>query len=346
MKKICFIIDSMKNSGGRERVISLLSEEFNKKYNVEIVVLDKSIDSFYKINNEIKIISLNGESKLERIVNLHRFLKDNNNCIYITLAMRYLNLFVAAASIFTRAKIIATEHCDYYATQIFFRILKRLFYRQFKYVVTLTEKDKEIIKKWFKNVEQINNPTSFYPEHSSKLNNKVVLNVGRLTKQKGQDMLIEAWSKVKKNDWKLIIVGDGELKEELLSKILQLGLQNTVEIKSPTAYIQELYLSSDIFVLSSRWEGLPMVLIEAMACGLPCVSFDCETGPRQLIIDNYNGYLVEANNIDKLSESINKLITNNEIALRLGSNAKKESKKYLVGNIIIHWEKLIRKICE
>ncbi|WP_252244311.1 MULTISPECIES: glycosyltransferase family 4 protein [unclassified Clostridium] len=344
MEKICFVIDSMKNSGGRERVISILSNEFIKSFHVSIVVLDNSIEHFYDINKNINIVSTGGVNKMQKIIGLHRYLKNNEDYIYITLSMRFLNLFVAASSIFTKAKIIATEHCDYFATPMLFRILKRIFYKKFKYVVTLTEKDKNIIKKWFKNVEQINNPTSFYPEHASKLNNKVILNVGRLTKQKGQDMLIEAWSKVNKKDWKLVIVGDGELKDDLLNKISDLQLDNTVEIQSPTSNIQDIYLSSDIFVLSSRWEGLPMVLIESMACGLPCVSFDCETGPRQLIKSGYNGYLVEPNDIDELAKNIAKLINSRNNILTFGLNSKIEAQKYLIENIAKKWYVLIQRI--
>lgn len=344
MNKICFIIDSIKNSGGRERVISLLSNEFSKENDIYILVLDDCNKSFYKLEEKIKIINLNGKNKIDILVKLNKFFKVNKEMIYITLSMRYLNLFVGVASTFTNSKIIATEHCDYFTTPKLVRGLKRVFYKNFKYVVTLTEKDRDIIKKWFDKCIQINNPCSFKGEKVSKYKNKILLNVGRLTEQKGQDMLLKAWSLVNKQDWKLRIVGDGELKTSLINEAKELNISDSVEFVNPTKNIEEIYAKADIFVLSSRWEGLPMVLIEAMSCGLPCISFDCETGPRQLISNKKNGFLVEPNNIRSLSNKIQYLIENENRIIEMGKNSIEKSKEFDICNISHKWYELIEKI--
>lgn len=344
MRKICFIIDSMKNSGGRERVVSLLSKEFIKKYIVKILVLDGDTSSFYNLDDRVIVESIRSKNKIYKFINLHKYLKKNSDYIYITLSMRYLNLFISASAIFTKSKIIATEHCDYFTTPKLFRIAKRIFYRKFIYVVTLTEKDRKIISRWFENVIQIDNPSSFESKFTSNYDNNIILNVGRLSEQKGQDMLLDAWSKVNRKNWKLVIVGEGEKKNNLLKQIKRLGLSDSVIIKDPVKNIENIYSSADVFVLSSRWEGLPMVLIEAMSFGLPCISFDCETGPRQLIKDNYNGYLVAPNEVEELSNCIEKVINNKDIVIKFGKNSLEESKRFNIDNISLKWYSIINKI--
>ena len=104
------------------------------------------------------------------------------------------------------------------------------------------------------------------------------------------------------------------------------------------------YLKSSVFVLSSRWEGLPMVLLEAMACGLPCISFDCETGPRQLIKEGYNGYLVEANNIEQLSKKMNLFVDRSESINMLSNNSRNVARVYSVENVIKEWYSILEEI--
>lgn len=340
----------MKNSGGRERVVSILSKEFCNKYNVEILVLDNTTESFYKIDDrvEVKTLGIKNKNKLISKIyefnNLRKYMKNKPDNIYFTLSMRYLNLFVAISNIFLNNSIIATEHCDYYTTPVFFRLLKSIFYRKFTRIVTLTDKDRDIYIRKFNNVRTIVNPLSFYPEYISKNKEKVFLNVGRLTKQKGQDMLIEAWNKSNTNGWKLRIVGDGELKEIYTKMIKELNMENSIEILKPTKDILNYYMSSSVFILSSRWEGLPMVLLEAMSCGLPCISFDCETGPSQLIKDNYNGYLVEAENIDRLSEKINWIVENDSVIEKLRENSRVMARKYSVDKVAMEWYKMFEEV--
>ncbi|WP_297633621.1 glycosyltransferase family 4 protein [uncultured Clostridium sp.] len=346
MKEICFIIDSIKGSGGRERVISLLANEFVQENRVEILILDNCEESFYELDKRIKKIPLRSNGKIDMLKKLHRILKVNEEKIYITLSMRLLNLFVGIASINTKSKIIATEHCDYFTTPKLLRGMKRIFYKNFECVVTLTIKDRDIIKPWVKNCIQINNPCSFKSDIESSHENNIILNIGRLTEQKGQDMLIDAWKLIDRKNWKLKIVGEGELKGSFNKKISELSLDNSIEIIPPTKTIDKIYKSADFFVLSSRWEGLPMVLIEAMEFGLPCVSFDCETGPRQLIIDGKNGFLVEANNVEKLAEKINCLIEDKEKIKKMAIEAKLKANEFKIENIMPKWNELIEKIKE
>ena len=165
------------------------------------------------------------------------------------------------------------------------------------------------------NVMVIPNPSSFFPEEQSDCVEKQVIAVGRYVSQKGFDRLIDSWQLVanKHPDWKLKIYGDGAMRTQLERQITSLQLQNSCFLESTVSDIDQKMLKSSIYVLSSRFEGLPMTLIEAMACGLPVVAFTCHCGPRDIVSDGVDGYLVQDGNIDDLSEKIDMLITNSEI---------------------------------
>ena len=168
--------------------------------------------------------------------------------------------------------------------------------------IILTEEDRE---QWNNpKIKVIPNSLSFYPSEVSKCENKKIISVGRLEYQKGYDILIEVWKGVfeKHKDWILEIYGEGSLRKELEEKIEKLGLENSLLLKGTVSNIQEKYLESSIYVMTSRYEGLPMVLIEAMACGLPLVSFDCPCGPKDVITDKEDGYICKLGNIEEMAK--------------------------------------------
>jgi glycosyltransferase involved in cell wall biosynthesis len=178
------------------------------------------------------------------------------------------------------------------------------------------------------------------------LNNKNVIAVGRLSPQKGYDMLIDAWSKVCQiyPDWKLEIYGDGELKDVLSKKISDSWMDNCVKLCGVVSDIQDKYLESSIFVLSSLYEGLPMAMIEAMTCGLPIVAFDCEYGPRELVTNEYNGFLVEPQDVNSLADKIIQLIDNADLRTTFGGNSIQKSKELAVDKIMNEWIALFTKL--
>lgn len=168
---------------------------------------------------------------------------------------------------------------------------------------------------------------------------KRVIAAGRLVYQKGFDMLIEAWRTVAERhpDWTLDIFGAGEKEIELKRRIDGLALSGSISIKGPTKRIIEEFSGSDVFVLSSRSEGFGLVLIEAMSCGTPCVSFDCPYGPADIIRDHEDGILVENGNVQRLAEAIIYLIEHEEERRAYGLRAAENVKRFLPDRVMPRW---------
>ena len=209
-------------------------------------------------------------------------------------------------------------------------------------LVSLTNKDK---KEWEKNTNIpifiIPNFVTYFPENIipySERQNRIIC-VGRLTMQKGFDYLIDAWSLIsnKYPEWKIDIFGHGELEEDLNKMIMYNNLESSIIIHKPTERIYEEYEHSTIFILSSRYEGFALVLLEAMSCGVPCISFDCPNGPSDIISQGENGILVPYADINKLAESIEWMIEHNQDRQKMSENARNTAHSYTQDLIMPQW---------
>ncbi len=220
---------------------------------------------------------------------------------------------------------------------------------KFDTIVVLTKQDAANWKSW-SNVNIIPNILTYYPSQGCiYAEKKRVICAGRLTQQKGFDLLIQSWKTVYKQhpDWKLDIYGEGDIEEEkniLLRQIEECGLKNTIHIYNPTEQIYSEYMKSDFYVLSSRWEGFGLVLIEAMSCGVPCISFDCPYGPSDIIKNNEDGLLVENGNIQQMAEKICYLIENPSIREQMGKKARENVRRYLPDRIMGQWNNLFESL--
>ena len=195
------------------------------------------------------------------------------------------------------------------------------------------------------NVHVIPNPLpQLYTKHST-LQNKRVVACGRYVYQKGFDLLIDAWKYVneKHPDWQLDIYGKGE-RGEFEKQVMNCGLQGKVNLNGPTTDIESKYAESSIFVLSSRFEGFGMVLIEAMNCGVPCVSFACPCGPADIIQDGENGILVPALDVKALADGICRLIEDEPLRQRLGQKALARSMNYETSQVMQKWVSLFKAL--
>ena len=217
--------------------------------------------------------------------------------------------------------------------------------RKFDRFVVLTEEDS---KMWgeMPNIRVIPNAANFIAQKYSDCSEKRVIAVGRLDYQKSFDRLILVWDKVheKMPDWRLDIFGQGEWKAMLQGMIDERGLQDCVRLNGPTKDIGKEYAESSMLVMSSHYEGFPMVMIEAMACGLPAVCFDFKCGPRDIIDEGENGLIVRDGDVEGLAEAIVKLMEDEELRKRMGENAKKVVETYSEERVMGLWEELYKEI--
>ena len=192
----------------------------------------------------------------------------------------------------------------------------------------------------------IPNPLSFYPEEGAKLNNKQVIMVGRYNDAKGYDYLIPAWAIVHKKhpDWILNVYGSGELHDQIVDWIHERHLGNSIILHEPTIFIMEKYMENSICVLSSRYEGFSLVIIESMACGVPVVSFDCPHGPRSIIRNGEDGLLVEYLNSQALADGICQLIEDESLRHKMGSKSRENIRRYSKENVMNQWDDLFKSL--
>jgi len=218
---------------------------------------------------------------------------------------------------------------------------------KFSELVVLTQNDAYEWEK-YRTSTVIPNALPFYPAAHSNCTSKTVMSVGRLEEQKGYDFLIDAWKIVAKKfpEWTLKIYGEGSLYKQLTKQITEANLQDNIQIIEPVNNITNHYLQSSIFVLSSRFEGFGMVLIEAMACGVPVVSFDCPHGPSDIIENNADGYLVSNGDIDQLAEKICYLLDNVDKRKSMGQQARQNVTRYDRKVIMNKWDILFKRLLQ
>lgn len=355
-KKICFFCGVISRSGGTERVGTMIANELsNRGYDVSILSFWNDCKPFFKVNENIKIDYLLDykEGKLYRtyiypILKLRNYIKSKNIDILIdidTLLSKYSGYAVKG----TKCKLVSWEHFNYYymlkdsnrikAKKIVNKIAEKL--------VVLTKEDKEAhIQNMgfdYDKIEQIYNPSPFKLKREYNFENKNFVAVGRLTEQKGFDLLIQAW-KIFENynkEWILTIVGDGEDREKL--KELSKGVNN-IKFIGKTNNVEMYYKQASCYVLSSRNEGFPMVILEAQSFGLPVIAFDCKTGPKEMVFNNKNGYLVENGNVEKLAEAMIKFANEKEKANEMSKKSIEYVSSLSIKNIGDQWENMINRL--
>ena len=218
--------------------------------------------------------------------------------------------------------------------------------KKFDRIVVLTDEDKETNWQGWDNVSVVPNPVAFKCDAPSTLTEKSVISMGRLEHVKNFSSLISAFQIVtqKHPDWILKIFGDGSLKESLQRQINDSGLQNNVFLMGFSNDMENALRQSSIFAFSSLVEGFALVIVEAMECGLPAVSYQCPCGPKDIITDGKDGFLVPVNDEQMLAERICSLIEDENLRHQMASEAKLRAQHYHVENIAQQWMTLFQDI--
>lgn len=212
--------------------------------------------------------------------------------------------------------------------------------------IVLTKADRADWEKVLHNVGQIYNPLSFVSQETSPLTRKRCIAAGRLESQKNFGDMITAWKTVNSRhpDWSLSIFGNGSQREMLQKRIDSAGLNGKVILEGNTDNMREELLDSSCLVMSSRFEGFPMILLEALATGLPIVCYDCPKGPSEIVTIGANGYLAKVGDTATLAQGICSVISNEELRRRFGAESKRRSENYTLQKTMDKWDSLFREI--
>lgn len=360
-KHIAFVVGSL-NSGGAERVISTLSNELINEYSVSIIQL-VYVKPFYPLNSNIRLLCCREKKKESYNVKDAVF----NNVFFISNIIKLIkihkidlligfitnvNIISILASRYTNIPCIISERNNPLGSsnpKKKLNFLRNLIYPFTNHLVVQTKEIESYYKKILSNnkLSVIKNPLSqnflkenFSP-HSKKEN--TILCIGRLVEQKNHELLIRSFANLKNSNWCLNIIGNGPLKERLISLTEELNIKNQVKIISSTKKITDYYKKSKIFVLSSNFEGFPNVLIEAMYANLACISTDCPTGPSELIDSGVNGILIPVNSQNTLENKLHLLIEDEVKRLQLASCARSSTEAFHPSRIAGQWNDLIKK---
>ena len=360
--KLLYITNGIKGAGGLERVLAVKASYLADKlgYDVHIVALNHNdAQCFYEFSDKIKIhnVAIKGNP----ISYLKMYISGIKSCVKDIqpdvisvcddgLKGFFLPLLIKAKGIIYErhvSKIIELGSNPSFVKKIVtgfkFKLMTQLS-KKFDRFVVLTNDN---LTEWHgKNVIVISNPLSFYPEQSSNLESKTVIAVGKQSFQKGFDRLLQSWVVVQEKhpDWHLEIYGKYDVSQKLDSIASKLNVTNSVHFFEPEKNIQEKYLASSIYVLSSRFEGFGMVLIEAMNCGLPVISFDCPNGPKDIIADAEDGFLIGNGDISAFVDKLKLLIFDEDLRVKMGKKARENVQRFSAQNIVHKWDVLFKKL--
>jgi glycosyltransferase involved in cell wall biosynthesis len=375
VKKITFLMLHL-NYGGLEKQTVTLINELAKTgdFEIEIISVYNILGkSFYDLDSKVKIKYLipYGPNKKEirdcidnkKYFRLIKELYKGINTLFLkySLMKKEINNIRTNYIFSTRIEFsklikrtdtinISQEH-SYIDNEKYIKKVEKSF-NNIDYLVVMTDKAKEKYSRWIENdktkVVVIPNMIEKNEKYLSNCESKKVISVGRLEDVKDFSLLIDIFYKIviehKNRNWNLEIIGSGSLKEELENKIDFLGLKDNIKLTEnlPANLVYEKLSKSSIFVLTSKSESFSLVLCEAMDAGLPVVSFDIDAGPREIINNGVNGYLIENRISDEMTNKILSLMDNSKLRKEIGSNAKQSVEKYYSSNIIKKWLEIIK----
>ena len=360
--RLLYIVPKIKIAGGVARVLAIKANYFVEHFGYEVHILSQNEENempFYEFDSEIVFHNMILKGNIFKFFS--SFQKQINQKInqikpdVILVADNGLKAFVFPFIIQTKVPIVFECHGskfieeDVQKTNFIAKSIQKVKYRfkdfgarNFTRTVALSD---ENLKEW--NVENgivIPNPSWIRSKKTADLKSKKVIAIARNSYEKGLDRLLLIWKEIgeKYPDWTLDIYTDDV--DSLENEALKLEIESGINYIHFVKNIQKKYLKASICVMTSRTEGFPMVLLEAMASGLPCIAYDCPTGPRAIITNAENGFLIPDNNIEMYIEKLSFLIENEEVRFKFGLDAKETSKQYSVKKIMEQWREFLESL--
>ena len=370
--KLVYLTPALYMAGGVERVLTLKANYFAEHFGYDVAIIlteGKGKSPFYPLSDRIKVVNLDiGFEQLWNCSFLKKifvYLKKQRQykkaltaelmklCpdITVSLLRREINFLIGIKDGSKKIGELHVNRLNYrnfeandtnFIKQLFAKLWMSSLVKQLKRLdrfVVLTEED---MLAWpeLQNVSVIPDPLSFVPTAQSSLSVKRVIAVGRYVYQKGFDLLLQAWAKIERQcpDWMLVVYGDGD-RAPYEQMMRNLGIDTSrCLLNGPTTDIQREYVNSSLFVFTSRFEGFGMVLVEAMACGLPVVSFACPCGPKDIVRDGEDGFLVENGNIDELVQQLMKLMVDHRLRTAFARHAQQNAQRFNIEQTALRWK--------
>ena len=370
--KLVYCTPALYMAGGVERVLTLKANYFAEHFGYDVTIIlteGKGKSPFYPLSDRIKVVNLDiGFEQLWNCSFLKKifvYLKKQRQykkaltaelmklCpdITVSLLRREINFLIGIKDGSKKIGELHVNRLNYrnfeandtnFIKQLFAKLWMSNLVKQLKRLdrfVVLTEED---MLAWpeLQNVSVIPDPLSFVPTAQSSLSVKRVIAVGRYVYQKGFDLLLQAWAKIERQcpDWMLVVYGDGD-RAPYEQMMRNLGIDTSrCLLNGPTTDIQREYVNSSLFVFTSRFEGFGMVLVEAMACGLPVVSFACPCGPKDIVRDGEDGFLVENGNIDELVQQLMKLMVDHRLRTAFARHAQQNAQRFNIEQTALRWK--------
>lgn len=365
-KKICFFSGDITRSGGTERVAVMIADHLAKSPEFEVSflsIVEQREKMFFECASNIPRYVLSksrkwkkpGPAYLPLIPRLRRFIKEQKTDVIIDIDT-VLDILTVPAAAGLPVRLAAWEHFnyDYQWPSPIYRAFRKCTAHftagHADYIVTLTERDKENYKNRLgrKNrISVIYNPAEFKErDEHQRDREKILITVGRLTHVKGIDFLGKLAPEILNahKDWKWYVLGEGEDRELLERVCREHHLQDRLIMTGNVRDVESCLCRASVYVMTSRAEGLPMCLLEAAGCGVPCVSFDIPTGPAEIIEDGKTGFLIPAFDLEKMKEKIEILIENEEIRKEFQANTGMCREKFSLERIALQWRALLKNL--
>ncbi len=367
--KILFFISSLSCGGAERATVNLANYWAGQGWRVTVVTLAANSEVFYKLNPEVKHIALNlfeASSQplaalinnLRRVLALRRVLRLVQPDVAVSM-MSVSNILLALAAYGLRCLVtIGSErvHPPQFPLSAIWETLRSFFYGRLDVVVALTAESATWLNRYTRAAKVVIIPNiATYPlsVQSPRVtppvkagNDRLLLSVGRLTPQKNFGRLITTFQGLAAvfPNWRLAILGEGPLRSELAAQIKIAGLVKRILLPGRVGNIGDWYEAADLYVMTSSYEGFPNALVEAMAYGLPGVSFDCDTGPRDIIRQEVDGLLVPNGNVVALEEALARMMSNETLRQQFAARSIEVRKRFSIEKITGMWETLFKKI--
>jgi len=371
--RLLFFIHSL-SSGGAERVTSLLSDYWAEKgCEVALVTVSSEAQDFYKINKKIKRIALgldiHSKSFLHALINnvrrvfaLRKVLLEHNPDIAIAM-MSTANCLLAWSGKGTGITLVGSERTypPMWPLGKIWEFLRSRSYPHLDAIVAQTH----LSAKWLsqhapaKHIKVIPNPVKYpltrhlpgidvrsvFPQGETR---RILLAVGRLGLEKGLDRLLPVFAKVSAQypEWVLVVLGEGNQRIELERQVKELGINSKTYLLGSIGNVCDWYEAADIYILTSRFEGFPNTLLEALAYGLPSIAVDCETGPRDILRHEVDGLLVLQDDKKSLEDALHRLMRDEKLREKYAKRAVEVRQRYSLEKIIQMWEQLFEEVKE